>query len=121
VWSPLVIFTLQICNTQILYLCITHFSSDDASELRPVKKSSPSLLPKWGTTNNYQHTVHAGWMDGWMVCGQETLFHCIPHVWQLIMVVTNLLPIHMFLSTYLVGTKCLNYLPTSVFLVRFVI
>jgi hypothetical protein len=40
-------------------------------------KSTPNLRPK--PTSTHQHTMHAGWMDGWMDggCGQEALFHYI--------------------------------------------
>jgi hypothetical protein len=113
VWSPLVLLTLQIC-TGGDHTYHPMMPQSPGLWRSPVSACGPSEAPPTTTST-------LSIQDGWMVCGQETLFHCIPHVWQLIMVVTNLLPIHMFLSTYLVGTKCLNYLPTSVFLVRFVI
>jgi hypothetical protein len=53
-------------------------------------------------------------LDGWMVCGQVTLFHC-SHAPQLTMVVSYVLT-HPHKPTYLVSTHqfaLLNYLHNS--------
>jgi hypothetical protein len=35
--------------------------------------SKEVIAPEWNTTHHC--TTQDGWMDGWMMCGQKTLFH----------------------------------------------
>jgi hypothetical protein len=40
-------------------------------------RTYPTPLGQELTSNIHQCTMEDGWIDGWMVCGQETVFHYI--------------------------------------------